>query len=71
MKRLLCRCCGTELGNTEIALNLKLRGRSVGTFFCMECLSRRTGNTVEELEQLADYFTENRCELFQRKYVDR
>lgn len=51
-------------------MNLKLRGRSVGMFYCMLCLSDRTDSTVEELEQMADYFTQNGCELFQTKYVD-
>ena len=69
MKRLICRDCGAELRNTEIALNLKLRGRAVGNFFCTDCLSLYTGGTAEELNRMADYFTENNCELFQRDYV--
>lgn len=52
-------------------MNLKLRGRSVGMFFCMQCLSMQTDSPVEELEQMADYFTQNHCELFGQKYVDR
>ena len=71
MRRLLCRDCRKELGNREIAMNLKLRGRSVGTFFCMQCLSSQTDSPAEELEQMADYFTQNHCELFGQKYVDR
>lgn len=70
LRRLLCRDCGKELIDREIAMNLKLRGRAIGTFFCMGCLAERVSGTVEELEQMADYFTRNQCELFQRKYVD-
>ncbi len=70
MKRILCRCCEASLGNTEIALNLKLRGRAVGTFFCLSCLAGRMESAPEELAQLARYFQENGCELFSRRYVD-
>lgn len=70
MKRILCRCCEASLGNTEIALNLKLRGRAVDTFFCLECLAERMDSAPEELSQLACFFKENGCELFSRQYVD-
>ncbi len=70
MKRILCRCCDLSLGNTEIALNLKLRGRAVGTFFCLRCLAERMESAPEELSQLAWFFKENGCELFSRQYVD-
>ena len=67
---MICRDCGEELSNREIAMNLKMRGRAIGIFFCMSCLAKHVSGTVEELEQMADYFTQNQCELFQRKYVD-
>ena len=70
MKRILCWCCEASLGNTEIALNLKLRGRAVGTFFCLRCLAERMESAPEELAQLARFFQENGCELFSRQYVD-
>ncbi len=70
MKRILCRCCEAPLGNMEIALNLKLRGRAVGTFFCLSCLAGRMESAPEELAQLARFFQENGCELFSRQYVD-
>lgn len=70
MKRLLCRDCGSSLGNRETALNLKLRGRSVGVFYCESCLARRMDSTAGELRELARYFSENGCELFSAHYVD-
>ena len=70
MKRILCRKCGENLGNREIALNLKLRGRAVGTFFCLHCLAKQTGGTENELARMADFFRANGCELFARRYVD-
>lgn len=69
MKRILCVDCGRSLGNTEIALNLKLRGRSTGTFGCMACLARRLDCDEEKLRGMAEYYRENGCELFTRVYV--
>ena len=70
MKRLLCHGCGRSLRNQEVALNLKIRGRSIGVFYCEDCLSERTDSTAGELRELARFFTENGCELFSRKYVN-
>ena len=70
MKRLYCYSCGERLLNSEVALNLKLRGRSVGLFFCAACLAERMDTTADELQELTRYFTENGCELFSRHYVD-
>ncbi len=70
MKRLLCRSCGRSLRNPEVALNLKIRGKAVGVFFCEACLAERTDSTAAELRDLARFFSENGCELFSRHYVD-
>lgn len=70
MKRLLCENCQSSLCNDEIALNLKLRSRSVGTFFCLKCLSHRMDCPKEKLTQMAAFFRENGCELFTRQYVN-
>lgn len=70
MKRLLCCDCAQEMNNEEIAMNLKLRGRAVGTFFCKACLSRRIDCPPETLTQMATFFRENGCELFSRQYVN-
>lgn len=70
MKQLLCTDCANTLCNDEIALNLKLRGRSTGTFFCLRCFSRRLDCTQDELMQMANFFRENGCELFANKYVN-
>ena len=69
MKRILCARCGASLNNTEIALNLKLRGRALGTFYCLGCLAAGMEKTPEELKDLAAYFRDNGCELFSRQYV--
>lgn len=69
MKQLLCEACRQPLRNDEIALNLKLRSRSIGTFFCLKCLSRRFDCSQEELTQMAAFFRDNGCELFAYEYV--
>ena len=70
MKRLRCHTCGQSLKNPEVALNLKLRGRGIGFFYCEGCLAAQTGSTPADLQELVRYFTENGCELFSRHYVD-
>ena len=71
MKRLLCEDCSATLDNMETSLNLKLRGRAVGTFYCLRCLGDRMDCLPEELVKLAAYFRDNGCELFAREYVDK
>ena len=70
MKRIGCGDCGAPLGNMEIALNLKLRGRAAGTFFCLQCLGQQLDCPREELKRMAVFFRENGCELFSRRYVE-
>jgi hypothetical protein len=70
MKSIGCGDCGSPLGNMEIALNLKLRGRAAGTLFCLQCLGQRLDCPREELTRMADFFRENGCELFSRRYVE-
>lgn len=69
-KRIRCGDCGGLLGDTETALNLKLRGRAVGVFYCLNCLAARTGAEAGELAEMAEFFRANGCELFARHYVD-
>lgn len=70
MKRIGCGDCGAPLGNMEIALNLKLRGRAARTFFCLQCLGQQLDCPREELKRMAVFFRENGCELFSRQYVE-
>ena len=70
MKRVSCRKCRDKLLNRDIALNLKLRGRAAGTFFCLRCLAEQVDSTKEELIRIGEYFQTNGCELFAFQYVD-
>ena len=69
MKRLGCAACGRTLYNTEIALNLKLRGKASSRFFCLTDLGAQTDSTEEELLEMASFFRENGCALFSQEYV--
>jgi hypothetical protein len=53
----------------EIALNLKLLGRHIGSFRCDQCLSKVLGCSQAKLIRLARYYQESGCILFQRSYV--
>ena len=70
MKRIGCGDCGAPLGNMEIALNLKLRGRAARTFFCLQCLGQQLDCPREELKRMAVFFRGDGCELFSRQYVE-
>lgn len=70
MKRILCVDCGRSLGDTEVALNLKLRGRATGRLSCLACLAQKLDCDEEKLRSMAEYYRENGCELFARVYVD-
>ena len=57
------------MGNTDIALTLKLCGRASSRFFCRPCLALRSDCSVEKLTELAEFYRSNGCELFSREYV--
>lgn len=69
MKHILCVDCGRALGDTGIALNLKLRGRATGRFFCLACLAQKLDCDEENLRSMAEYYRANGCELFAQTYV--
>lgn len=54
----------------EIALNLKLRGRASSRFVCMSCMAERLDCAEQSLADMAAFYQENGCELFERQYVD-
>jgi len=69
MRRILCEECKASLGNMEIALNLKLRGRAASRFACLPCLARRLGCAQALLEEKAAFYRSHGCELFACEYV--
>jgi len=69
MRRICCEDCQSSLGNMEIALNLKLRGRAASRFCCLPCLAKRLDCTRAALEETAAFYSSHGCELFAREYV--
>ncbi|MBE5799068.1 MAG: hypothetical protein E7321_03860 [Clostridiales bacterium] len=69
MRCIRCEGCKSLLGNMEIALNLKLRGRAVSRFYCLSCLAQQLGCTRSALEEMAAFYSSGGCELFAREYV--
>ena len=60
-----CKRCGRPLTSDEIALSMKLQGKQVKSYFCLQCQAEYSNSTVERLEQLlALYHRSGICSLF-------
>lgn len=60
-----CLACGKkELDKDTIAINKKLLGVDVKSFYCMECLADYLGCTVEDLLDKIEEFKDEGCTLF-------
>ena len=60
-----CLACGKkELDNDTIAINKKLLGVDVKSFYCMDCLADYLGCTVEDLLDKIEEFKDEGCTLF-------
>ncbi len=69
MKRIFCDNCRRELCDDEIALNLKLLGKHIGTFRCYECLAVWVGCDAIKLKQMTEHYKRSGCILFQINYT--
>ncbi len=69
MKRVHCHGCTKELSNNEIALNLKLLGKHIGSLHCYQCLSESLGCDTVRLQELAEQYKSSGCLLFQTNYT--
>jgi hypothetical protein len=69
MKKVHCHDCGNQIDNNEIALNLKLLGKQIGIFRCYHCLSGYLGCDTIRLKEMADYFKNSGCILFQTDFI--
>lgn len=60
-----CLACGkTPLDKDVVGINIKLLGKEVKTFYCLDCLADFLGCTVEELLEKIEEFKEEGCTLF-------
>jgi len=64
-KRVDCFACGKQqLSKDELGLNLKMIGREIKQFYCLECFAEYLDVTVDELLAKIEEFKEQGCELF-------
>lgn len=60
-----CLACGKkELDKDTTAINKKLLGVDVKSFYCMDCLADYLGCTVEDLLDKIEEFKDEGCTLF-------
>lgn len=64
MKTNCVSCFKDILDKETIALNKKLLGKDIATFYCMDCLANFLNVTVDELLEKVEEFKEEGCELF-------
>ena len=57
-------CFKNNLDKDTIALNKKLLGKKIETFYCLSCLAEYLNTTVEELMDKIEEFKEEGCTLF-------
>ncbi len=70
MKVIHCCDCNRKLTNDEVAVNIKLLGKCIGTFRCKHCLSAALGCELEKMSEMIAYFKNSGCILFQTLYTD-
>ena len=60
-----CVACFKEnLDKDTVALNKKLLGREIDSFYCLDCLADYLGVTTEELLEKIEEFKSEGCKLF-------
>ncbi len=57
-------CFKENLEKDTIALNKKLLGKEVESFYCLPCLANYLNTTVDELLDKIEEFKEEGCTLF-------
>ncbi len=57
-------CLDKVLDKDTVALNLKLLGREITDFYCLECLAETLEVTVQDLKDKIESYKEGDCVLF-------
>ena len=66
MKPTYCHNCRKRLVTDEVALNQRLLGMQIGSFYCIDCLAVKLKVTVPRLQELILRFKEMGCAYFTR-----
>lgn len=65
MKNTICISCGKEnLTRDEIGINIKLLGKQVESFYCLDCLAEYLDVTTQDILDKIEEFKEEGCKLF-------
>ena len=64
-----CVICQKALGNDEIALSVKFSGLSAPRLLCLSCQAEASGTSVDELQDLIEFYKGTGCAHFQRDYL--
>lgn len=64
MKNKCIACSKEDLDKNTIALNIKLLGRSIESYYCLDCLADYLGVTIDELLEKIEEFKNEGCKLF-------
>ncbi len=59
-----CIRCGKELTYNEIGAHKKFINRGSTQFFCKDCLARKLGVTVQDIDRKIEEFKQQGCTLF-------
>ena len=64
MKNKCVACFNENLDKDTIALNIKLLGKNIENYYCLDCLADYLGVTKEELLEKIEEFKSEGCKLF-------
>ena len=59
-----CRDCEKKIKKDEVGLSYKFLGTDTKVFYCMNCLSKRTGMSKKKLKEVAQMHKNRDCVLF-------
>lgn len=60
-----CIACGEKaLDKNTVGINIKLLGKDITNYYCMDCLADFLGCTVDDLLEKIEEFKSEGCTLF-------
>ncbi len=69
MKEVHCAICNKKVINDEVAMNLKVLGKQIGSIRCYDCLADVVNCSTAKLTELSEYYKSSGCDLFKVNYL--
>lgn len=69
MKNISCSFCKNPVTNDEVALNVKLIGKQLGSIRCYKCMADFLNLPEVKLIELASYYKNSGCLAFTTNYM--